>query len=265
MGVKGMNIIGVKFKSFGKVYNFINENLELIINDYVIVDTENGEQYAKVCSIDSINDNEINKEEMKKVIRKATKEDYNTLLNNIKDAKEAMEYAKELVEKENIPMRFLDASYTFDKKQLVFNFTADNRIDFRNLVKELAYKYHTRIELRQIGVRDKSKLVGGLGLCGRPLCCSSFLDNSESISINMAKNQGLALNPSKINGLCGRLLCCLAYEDDVYTENRSELPKIGQKLKTYDGEGTVVGLDVLCKKCHVNINGEVKEYDSHGK
>ena len=158
-------------------------------------------------------------------------------------------------------MRLLDATFTLDRKQLTFNFIADERVDFRNLVKDIAAKYKTRIELHQMGVRDKSKEIGGLGQCGRELCCSKFLNGMETISINMAKNQNIALNPSKINGACGRLLCCLAYEDEVYSEHRKGLPKMGSIVKTDDGEGKVVALDVLNKKYTVNINGDKKDYE----
>ena len=154
----------------------------------------------------------------------------------------------------------MDASFTLDRKQLTFNFVADERIDFRNLVKSIAAKYKTRIELHQLGVRDKSKEIGGIGQCGRELCCSSFLNGLETISINMAKNQNIALNPSKINGACGRLLCCLSYEDDVYTDHRKQLPKVGEVVKTEKGEGKVTNLDVLNKKYYVMIDGEKIEY-----
>ena len=156
-----------------------------------------------------------------------------------------MKYAKDLVEKEKLNMKLYEASYTFDKKKLIFKFIADERVDFRELAKLLASKYKTRIELRQIGVRDKAKEIGGLGPCGRPLCCSDFLTNFDSVSINMAKNQGIALNPTKINGSCGRLLCCLGYEDDVYSEYKKELPKIGQTV-THNGKtGKVFELNIL--------------------
>jgi cell fate regulator YaaT (PSP1 superfamily) len=262
MGVDNMNIVGVRFKSFGNTYFFINDNLELNINDYVVVDTENGEQYAKVTELDVKDTKKLDINKMKHVLRIATKEDVKQFENNIKKAKEALEYARKEASRLELDMRILDASYTLDRKQLTFNFTSDERIDFRELVKSLAASFKTRIELHQIGVRDKSKLVGGLGQCGRPLCCGQFLSGMETISINMAKNQGLALNPTKINGLCGRLLCCLAYEDEVYTCHRKELPKLGEKIKTPDGEGKVVNLDILNKKYSVEINGEVKQYEA---
>ena len=256
-----MNIVGIRFKSFGNTYFFINDNLELNIGDFVVVDTENGEQYAKVTELDVKNTKKLDVNKMKHILRKAGEKDVKQFEMNIKKAKEALEHARKEAKELGLDMRLLDASYTLDRKQLTFNFTAEDRVDFRELVKSLAASFKCRIELHQIGVRDKSKLVGGLGQCGRPLCCGSFLTGMETISINMAKNQGLALNPTKINGLCGRLLCCLSYEDDVYTEHRACLPKMGEKIKTPDGEGKVVSLDVLNKKYSVDIDGDIKEYE----
>ena len=257
-----MNIVGIRFKSFGNTYFFINDDLELNIGDYVIVDTENGEQYAKVTELDVKNTKKLDVNKMKHILRVATDKDVKLYESNIIKAKDALDFARKEAQELGLEMRLLDASYTLDRKQLTFNFTSDDRVDFRELVKSLAASFKTRIELHQIGVRDKSKLVGGLGQCGRTLCCGSFLSGMETISINMAKNQGLALNPTKINGLCGRLLCCLAYEDEVYTCHRQELPKIGQKIKTQDGEGKVVDLDILNKKYKVDIDGDIKEYEA---
>ena len=256
-----MNMVGVRFRSFGNTYFFINDGLDLKVDMYVVVDTENGEQYAKVTDLDVKDTKKLDINKMKKVLRIATDKDIKQYENNLKKAKEALESARKQAQELGLEMSILDASYTLDRKQLTFNFTADDRVDFRDLVKELAAMFKTRIELHQIGVRDKSKLVGGLGQCGRPLCCGTFLTGMETISINMAKNQGLALNPTKINGACGRLLCCLAYEDEVYTCNRQELPSIGQKVKTKEGEGKVVSLDVLAKKYSVDIDGDIKTYE----
>ena len=256
-----MKICGIKFKDVGKTYYFKYEDLNLAKNLTVVVDTEKGEQFAKVVEPD-ITDLKSNfVDSMKYVLRISTKSDYNTYMRNLRDAKDALEYSKKLIEEQGIDMRLLDASYTLDRKQLTFNFIADERVDFRNLVKDIAAKYKTRIELHQMGVRDKSKEIGGLGQCGRELCCSKFLNSMETISINMAKNQNIALNPSKINGACGRLLCCLAYEDDVYSDHRDILPKMGDVIKTADGDGKVVSLDVLNKKYTVLIDGEKKEYE----
>ena len=257
-----MNIVGIRFKSFGNTYFFINDDLELHLNDYVVVDTENGEQYAKVTELDVENTKNLDVNKMKHILRIANDKDVKQYEMNVTKAKDALEFARKEAKELGLDMRLLDASYTLDRKQLTFNFTADDRVDFRELVKSLAASFKTRIELHQIGVRDKSKLVGGLGQCGRPLCCGSFLNGIETISINMAKNQGLALNPTKINGLCGRLLCCLSYEDEVYTCHRKELPSIGQKIKTPDGEGKVVSLDILNKKYSVDIDGEIKQYEA---
>ena len=256
-----MNIVGIKFKGNGKVYCFRNENLELKSDMHVVVDTEKGEQLGKVINVNMKPANNIDVNTMKDVLRIATDKDEKDYEKNLKDAKEALNYIKEAVEKSNIDMRVSDASYTLDKKQLTFNFIADQRIDFRDLVKDLAAKFKTRIELHQMGARDKAKNVGGLGLCGRPLCCSEFLSCMETISINMAKNQNLVLNPTKINGACGRLLCCLAYEDDVYTDHRCQLPKVGELVTTPDGKGKVTSLDILNLKYTVDLDGDIKVFD----
>lgn len=255
-----MNIIGIKFKDNGKVYYFKNNDFELKKGITVVVDTEKGEQLAKVYEVNVENIKKLDINTMKEVIRISTKKDYNKYLTNLKDAKEALEYARSVASDLDLDMRLIDASFTLDRKQLIINFLADNRVDFRDLVKEIAAKYKTRIELHQMGVRDKSKETGGLGQCGRELCCSKFLNGIDTISINMAKNQNIALNPSKINGACGRLLCCLSYEDDVYTCHRKELPKMGEIVKTPAGSGKVISLDVLNKKYTVSIDGDKYEY-----
>lgn len=238
-------IVGVIFNEKGKSYFFLCNSLELNKGDYVIVETEKGLQYGQVV----VQPYEINEEDigfpLKNVILIATKEDNKQYDKNKKDASQALIKSRELVEEFNLNMRIIDANYTFDRKQLLFNFLADSRIDFRELAKKLAQIYKTRIELRQIGVRDKAKEIGGIGPCGRFLCCSTFLTDFNSVSINMAKNQMLALNPTKINGLCGRLLCCLNYEDEVYTEMKKGMPNIGQTFKDSEVEGKVVSLNLL--------------------
>lgn len=255
------SICGVKFKDFGKVYYFRSDGLDINKNVTVVVDTEKGEQFAKVTEVDVKDVKNFDIDSMKPIIRISTKSDYNKYLRNLKEASEALNYSRQLVKDMDLDMRLLDATFTLDKKQLTINFIADSRIDFRNLVKEIAAKYKTRIELHQLGVRDKSKEIGGLGQCGRELCCSKFLNGIDTISINMAKNQNIALNPSKINGACGRLLCCLSYEDEVYTDHRAYLPKMGEVVKTKDGSGKVVSLDVLNKKYTLLIDGEKCEYE----
>lgn len=240
-----IKVVGIKFFTSDRIYYFSPGNNNVHINDYVIVETEKGVQFGK--SVTEIE--ELEKEKvflpLKDVLRIATKEDIKQNEKNLNDSQKALEYAKKLVTKEKLDMKLFEAFYTFDRKKLLFRFIADERVDFRELAKLLASKYKTRIELRQIGVRDKAKEIGGLGPCGRPLCCSEFLSNFDSVSINMAKNQGIALNPTKINGLCGRLLCCLGYEDDTYSEYKKDMPKMGEFV-TYNGKkGRVTELSIL--------------------
>lgn len=223
-----MKIVGVKFNNNTKVYYFNSNGLDLKVNLTVIVNTDKGLKFGKIVEIvDSKRENDAYPE----VVRVATKKDFQQHLRNIQDEKKALEKCRKLALKENLNMTIIDANYNFDKSQLIFRFLADERIDFRKLAKDLASNLKTRIELRQIGVRDKAKEIGGIGPCGRILCCSSFLTNFESVSINMAKNQGIALNPTKINGVCGRLLCCLNYENEQYMEVRKNIPDVGKKVK----------------------------------
>jgi len=260
-----MNIVSIKFKKDGKGYYFDGKDFDLKVDDYVLVETEKGTQFGIVNEV-QVDQNTLKlKNDIKPVIKKATKKDFDIYLKNLKESNEVVAFTKNLVEENNIQMRIVDASYTFDKKHLVINFIADERIDFRDLVKDLASKYKTYIELHQIGVRDKAKEIGGIGQCGLSLCCSSFKSCMDGISINMAKNQNISLNPSKINGCCGRLLCCLSYEDEVYTEIKEKLPKINEEIKL-DGEiGKVTKIDVLNKKVTVDVNGELREVDYNDK
>lgn len=242
-----IKVVGIKFLNGGRTYYFSPGENIVNAGDYVIVETERGLQFGQ--AVTDIED--MQKEKvflpLKDVIRVATKEDKKISKKNMIDAQKALSYAKSLVEEETLEMKLFEASYTFDRKKLIFKFIADERVDFRELAKMLASKYKTRIELRQIGVRDKAKEIGGLGPCGRPLCCSQFLSNFDSVSINMAKNQGIALNPTKINGSCGRLLCCLGYEDIVYTEYKKKLPKIGELVEHNGKKGRVNELNILKK------------------
>lgn len=254
-----MNIYGVIFKDRGKVYYFNGQNLRIPLRVTVIVDTERGLQFGKVVSKIKQNDVNLDKESLKNIIRIATKRDYEEYLTNLKDAKEALNNAKKFSSELGLQMNFIDASFTFDRKQLLFNFYADERVDFRELARKLASIYHTRIELRQVGARDKASNVGGIGICGRELCCASFLKHLDSVSMNMAKNQNLALNPSKINGCCGRLLCCLAYEDEQYQQNSQGMPNVGETKETTYGTGTVISIDILNRRYKVVVNDEVKE------
>ncbi len=239
-------VVGVSFKKNSKKYYFLcNEIDDLIKDSEVIVETEKGKQYGFVVENPKVvSDDDIGLE-LKKVLRIASDKDKENYLRNQKDAKQALIEARKIASNLKLKMNLIDSSFTFDRNQLLFNFLADNRVDFRDLAKKLAQLYKTRIELRQIGVRDKAKEIGGLGPCGRFLCCSSFLTDFNSVSINMAKNQMLALNPTKINGVCGRLLCCLNYEDDTYTEMKSRMPKMGEIYRKDDIEGKVVGLNLL--------------------
>ena len=244
-------VVGIAFNKKGRVYNFSANTLDLVIGDTVIVETEKGYQYGHVVSnIKEIDENDFNLP-LKRVIRLTTKKDDQTYFKNNQDAGKALNKAREIADELKLDMHIMDASFTFDRKQLLFNFTADDRIDFRELAKRLAAIYKTRIELRQIGVRDKAREVGGLGPCGRMLCCNTFLTDLNSVTINMAKNQMLALNPTKINGACGRLLCCLSYEDIVYSKLRDNLPDIGEIYKDKNISGKVVNLDILGQKIYV--------------
>lgn len=240
-----IKVVGINFLNANRIYYFSPGKTKVKNGDFVIVETERGTQFGKAVT-DVL---DMPKEKvflpLKDIIRVANENDVKTNNKNAKDAEKALEYAKELVVKSNLEMKLFEASYTFDRKKLIFKFIADDRVDFRELAKLLAAKYKTRIELRQIGVRDKAKEIGGLGPCGRPLCCSSFLTNFNSVSINMAKNQGIALNPTKINGSCGRLLCCLGYEDEVYTEYKKNFPKMGEFVEVDGKKGRVCELNVL--------------------
>lgn len=254
------NVYGITLKSEGKVYYFNGENLDISNDSYVVVGTEKGIQLGKVAyKIESLEKINIPIEEMKKVIRVSTDEDYNTYLKNLADAEKCLVKAKKVVKDLNLNMNLLDASYTLDRKQLLFNFIADERIDFRELAKKLASLYKTRIELRQIGARDKARTINGVGHCGRTLCCSTFLNHIDSVTMNMAKNQNIALNPSKINGLCGRLLCCLTYEDEEYVRCGNGMPNVGQTVKVDDVKGKVVSVDILNRKYKVDCDGIIKE------
>ena len=254
-----VKVVGVKFSEKTRVYFFSPGKLIIKKNEYVIVETERGIQYGQATTdIVEMDENNVFLP-LKEVIRLATKEDAKIHEKNIRDSCRALEYAKSLVLKANLSMKLFEASYTFDRKKLIFKFIADERVDFRELAKQLASKYKTRIELRQIGVRDKAKEIGGLGPCGRPLCCNLFLSNFDSVSINMAKNQGIALNPSKINGSCGRLLCCLGYEDSIYTEYKKRLPKIGDTINYKDNTGKVVEIDILNKSYKIKLEDSSEE------
>ena len=259
-----MNVYGVKFSDSSKVYYF-KTPMKLNNHVCVIVETEKGLQYGKV--VEKVNEEKISSfhEDLKDVLRLTTKEDYKKHLSNLKEADQALRTAQILAKELHLNMRFLTAQFTFDKKQLLFQFISEERVDFRELTRKLASLYHTRIELRQIGARDKACKVGGIGFCGRELCCTSFLRSLESVSMNMAKNQNLALNPAKINGCCGRLLCCFAYEDATYQEAQVGLPHVGDTVKMKDWQGKVLSVDVLNRKIKIDIGNEIVEVDMNNE
>lgn len=249
-------VYGIIFKDGHKPYYFKSSE-EFTKGDYVIVDTEKGLQFGKV----NITLGQKNgQENYKDILRRATEEDYNKYLKNLKDANNALKKCINLVKELNLKMNVINAQFTFERTQLLFNFTSDDRVDFRELAKKLASIYHTRIELRQIGARDKAKEIGGIGICGEQLCCVRFLTQLDTISINMAKDQNLALNPNKINGSCGRLLCCLAYENQNYLDNSKDMPHIGDTIITTSGESKVISVDILNRKYQVINNGNKEEF-----
>ncbi len=247
-------VIGIRFKSVGKIYYFDPQDKKLNVGDFVIVETARGIECGKVVLENrQVNDKKI-VAPLKPVIRIATKEDLKTVQQNKQKEKEAFDVCLAKIEKHDLKMKLVDVEYTFDNNKILFYFTADGRVDFRELVKDLASVFKTRIELRQIGVRDESKMLGGLGVCGRPFCCSSFLGEFQPVSIKMAKEQSLSLNPTKISGTCGRLMCCLKYEQDVYEELLSMTPKVGAYIKTPNGKGTVTDVNLLTGMLKVRLD-----------
>jgi len=261
--------VGIKFKDSGKISYILADEYKLKKGNKILVKTDKGIFLATVCVPNvEIEKKDENVEEWS-ILRIATDKDLKQYDKIVEESEKALKKSRSLVLKHKLDMRIIDASYTFDKSQLTFTFTADSRIDFRDLVKDLASIYKTRIELFQVGVRDKAKEVGGCGQCGRELCCSKFLSDFDSVSINMAKNQNIALNPNKINGVCGRLLCCLKYENDYYVECKKNLPCIGKKINTDYGEGRVISVDILGRKYQVDVEDygivdcELKKYESN--
>ena len=254
-----MNIYGVVYKDQGKIYYFNGKNLKIPNNVTVIVETNRGEQFGKVVKKVSSDEAGTIKEELKEIIRIATRKDYDQYLKNNKDVEEALVNAQNFSDELGLNMRFINGDMTFDRKQLLLNFYADDRVDFRELARKLASIYHTRIELRQVGARDKACITGGIGVCGKPLCCATFLNHMDSVTINMAKDQNLSLNPSKINGACGRLLCCLTYEEDNYIECSKGLPMVGDKISYQGKQGEVLSVDILRRRYKILVDDDVKE------
>ena len=239
------NIIGVRFKKAGKIYFFDPDGKQVEKGEHVIVETAMGMEYGEVAIANRQLPQEKIVAPLKKIIRVATKQDAKQDVENKKQEKEAFKVCEKKIKEHGLDMKLMDVEFKFDKSKILFFFTADGRIDFRDLVRDLAAVYKTRIELRQVGVRDEVRRLGGNGVCGRELCCCSFLGNFETVSIKMAKEQNVSLNPSKISGNCGRLMCCLQYEQGVYEDKLKRLPRVGAIVKTADGKGEVCGLETL--------------------
>ncbi|MBQ4630667.1 MAG: stage 0 sporulation family protein [Clostridia bacterium] len=255
-----IDVTGIRFKSVGKIYYFDAGNLVLKAGDHVIVETSRGVEYGTVViAKKSVTDDEI-VPPLKKILRKANDSDEKAMEENKKREREAFEVCQEKIRSHNLEMKLIDVEYTFDHNKVLFYFTADGRVDFRDLVRDLAGVFKTRIELRQIGVRDESKMMGGLGICGRQLCCNLFLSDFVPVSIKMAKEQNLSLNPTKISGTCGRLMCCLKHEQEVYESIAKTTPGVGSIVKTEDGKGQVTAVSPLKGIVTVAIEkGEEKE------
>ena len=254
-------IIGVRFKRLGKIYFFNPNWLEVKKGENVIVETTQGEEIAEVVVPNRMIEEEKLVVPLKRVIRIASVRDFKHAEECRKKEKEAFEVCNKKIKEHNLNMTLTDVEYKFDNSKILFYFTADGRVDFRELVKDLASIYKTRIELRQIGVRDEVKRIGGNGVCGRELCCCSFLSDFETVSIKMAKEQNISLNPSKISGNCGRLMCCLKYEQEVYEDKLKRMPNIGAIVKTPDGQGEVDGIEPLKEVVKVKIkNGEIYKF-----
>ena len=253
------NIVGVRFKNLGKIYFFNPKNIKVNKGDKVIVETAQGEEYGEVMIPNRIVADEKVIEPLKKVIRIANNKDIKHYEDCKKKEKEAFKVCIKKIKEHKLDMTLTDVEFKFDNTKVIFSFKAEGRIDFRDLVKDLAAIYKTRIELRQIGVRDEVRRVGGMGVCGRELCCCKFLNNFEGVTIKMAKEQNLSLNPSKISGNCGRLMCCLKYESEVYEEKLKKLPNIGAIVKTEDGKGEVDNIETLKEIVRVKI----KDGDSY--
>ncbi len=260
-----VKVIGVRFRTAGKIYFFSPLNYEIQKGDHVIVETARGVEYGTVVIAPKDIEEDKVIQPLKPVMRVASAEDEAIEAENKQKEKEAFQICLEKIKKHGLQMKLIDSEYTFDNNKLLFYFTADGRIDFRELVKDLAAVFKTRIELRQIGVRDETKIMGGIGICGRPLCCHTYLADFAPVSIKMAKEQNLSLNPTKISGVCGRLMCCLKNEEETYEELNSHLPNVGDYVTTPEGlKGEVSGISILRQlvKVIVTINDEkeIREY-----
>lgn len=251
-----IKLASVKFKSAGKIYYF-STNLKLKKDDRVVVETARGLELGEISQeLKDISEFNLDTE-LKKIVRKATKKDIENYQKNVKDAKQALVTCKEIVSRYDVNMQLTNCEYTLDKAKVIFMYASDDRVDFRELLKELAVVFKCRIELRQIGPRDKAKVIGGIGTCGLPLCCSTLLGEFNGVSINMAKNQMLAINIEKISGACGRLMCCLKYEDEIYSLEKERFPKIGLHVKYQDKDVKVTGLNVINDLVKIETNNGI--------
>ncbi len=254
-----IKVVGVRFKKAGKIYYFNPVDMNIQKDTYVVVETARGVEFGEcVIGIKEISEEDI-VAPLKSVLRIATEEDINKHFNNKDKEKEAFEICLKKIQEHELTMKIIDVEYTFDNNKVIFYFTADGRVDFRELVKDLATIFKTRIELRQIGVRDEAKMLGGLGPCGRPMCCSTFLGDFASVSIKMAKEQNLSLNPTKISGICGRLMCCLNYEQSTYEDIRKRMPKVGSIVKTIEGTGEVFSNSTVKESVKVKLKKDGEE------
>lgn len=254
-----MEIIGVRFKKAGKIYFFDPDGLKIDLGSSVIVETVRGVEFGSVAIANRDEDEKHITQPLKKVLRVADENDFEQEALNKQKEREAIDICNEKIQKHGLLMKLIDVELTFDQNKIIFYFTADGRVDFRDLVKELAYIFRMRIELRQIGVRDEAKILNGIGICGRSLCCATFLDEFQPVSIKMAKDQNLSLNPTKISGICGRLMCCLKYEEDTYEYLNKNLPNVGDIVMTPGGRGEVLSISVLRQLVKVSV--DKKEQD----
>ena len=257
-------VIGVQFQKNGKMYYFDSNGFEVKPGTYVIVDTSRGQDLGEVVMGARDTDESLFRTQLKKLIRVATDQDIQHGIDNREKEKEAFSICQQKIAEHKLEMKLVSVEYAFDNSKILFFFTANGRVDFRSLVKDLASIFKMRIELRQIGVRDEAKMLGGLGPCGRTICCGSFLDQFQPVSIKMAKEQNLSLNPTKISGVCGRLMCCLKYEQDHYEQTRKKMPKVGRIVSTPDGNGPVTDLNIVKETVFVRLadgdSSEIREY-----
>lgn len=259
-------VLGVRFKEVGKIHYLIYKNEICKVGDIIVAETKRGIECGKVIYVKETESDTDFVNPSEKVIRKANTADLKSLDKKKDEEIEAFRICQEKIKEHKLKMKLIEAEYMFDRSKVIFYFVAESRVDFRSLVKDLAYIFKLRIELRQVGIRDEAKMLGGLGPCGRMLCCGKFLNNFQSVSIKMAKDQGLSLNPAKLSGTCGRLMCCLKYEQDFYHESIDKVPKPGEKVKTPDGPGIVISANVISNTARVlpdnaDKSMELKKYE----